>query len=44
VVDLFFPFASNPDSFVAADCIHPSAAGYALIVSLFQAVYVSGQP
>lgn len=44
VVDLFFPFASNPDAFVAADCIHPSAAGYALIVSLFQAVYVSGQP
>jgi len=41
VVDLFFPFASNPDAFVAADCIHPSAAGYAIIESLFQAVFLS---
>ena len=41
VVDLFFPFAFNPDALVAADCIHPSAAGYALIVSLFQAAFVS---
>ncbi len=41
VVDLFFPFASNPDAFVAADCIHPSGAGYAIIESLFQAVFVS---
>ena len=42
VVDLFFPFAFNPDAFVAVDCIHPSAAGYALIVSLFQAAFVLG--
>jgi lysophospholipase L1-like esterase len=41
VVDLFVPFAFNPDALVAADCIHPSAAGYAMIESLFQAVFVS---
>lgn len=41
VVDLFVPFRFNPDAFVAADCIHPSGAGYAIIESLFQAVFVS---
>ena len=41
VVDLYVPFRINPDAFVAADCVHPSAAGYGLIVSLFEAVFVS---
>ena len=41
VVDLFVPFRINPDAFVAADCVHPSAAGYAIIESLFQAVFLS---
>jgi lysophospholipase L1-like esterase len=41
VVDLFFAFASNPDAFVAGDCVHPSSAGYSLITSLFQAAFVS---
>jgi len=43
VVDLFIPFRINPDAFVAADCVHPSAAGYGLITSLFQAAF-AGQP
>jgi lysophospholipase L1-like esterase len=41
VVDVYIPFRLKPDAFVAADCLHPSAAGYALITSLFQAVFVS---
>ena len=41
VVDLFIPFAINPDAFVAADCIHPSGAGYDVILALFQAAFVS---
>jgi len=41
VVDLFIPFRINSDAFVAADCVHPNAAGYALITSLFQAVFAS---
>jgi lysophospholipase L1-like esterase len=41
VVDLFVPFAINPDAFVAADCIHPSGAGYDVILSLFQTAFVS---
>jgi len=44
VVDLFVPFAFNPDAFVAADCIHPSGAGYHTIEALFKAAYLSGQP
>jgi lysophospholipase L1-like esterase len=41
VVDLFGPFRFAPDALVAADCVHPNAAGYALITSLFQAAFVS---
>jgi lysophospholipase L1-like esterase len=41
VVDLFIPFAINPNAFVANDCIHPSGAGYDVILSLFQAALVS---
>ena len=43
VVDLYIPFRINPDAFVAADCVHPSGAGYSIILSLFQAAFV-GQP
>ncbi|HEY1306467.1 MAG TPA: SGNH/GDSL hydrolase family protein [Vicinamibacterales bacterium] len=42
VVDLFLPFAFNPNLFVAADCIHPSGAGYHIIETLFEAAYVAG--
>lgn len=41
VVDVFFPFAINPDAFVASDCIHPNGAGYHLIESLFEAAFVA---
>jgi lysophospholipase L1-like esterase len=41
VVDLFIPFAINPDAFVAADCIHPSGAGYDVILSLSQAAFLT---
>jgi len=41
VVDLFIPFALNPNAFVAADCIHPNGAGYDVILALFQAAFVS---
>jgi len=42
LVDLFVPFALNPNLFVAADCIHPSGAGYHTIETLFEAAYVAG--
>jgi lysophospholipase L1-like esterase len=41
VVDLFVPFAINPNAFIAADCIHPSGAGYHIIETLFEAAYLS---
>ena len=41
VVDLYIPFRINPDAFVAADCVHPSGTGYNIILSLFQAAFVS---
>ena len=41
VVDLYIPFRFNADAFVAADCIHPSGAGYNVILSLFQAAFLS---
>ena len=41
VVDLYGPFRINSDALVAADCIHPNSAGYALITALFEAVFVS---
>jgi lysophospholipase L1-like esterase len=39
VVDLFVPFAVNPGGFVAADCIHPSGAGYQTIAFLSRAAF-----
>ena len=41
VVDLYIPFRINPDAFVAADCVHPSSAGYSVILSLFQAAFLT---
>ena len=42
VVDVFGPFAVNADVLVASDCIHPSGAGYQIILLLAQAGYVTG--
>jgi lysophospholipase L1-like esterase len=42
VVDLFVPVAMNPNALIAADCVHPSSAGYAAIESLFEAAYLLG--
>jgi lysophospholipase L1-like esterase len=41
VVELFIPFAINPNAFVSTDCIHPNGAGYHLIESLFEAAFVA---
>lgn len=40
VVDLFFPFAANANTFVAVDCIHPSGAGYQAIATLSGAAFL----
>ena len=34
VIDLFLPFAANANTFIAADCIHPSGLGYQAIAAL----------
>ncbi len=34
VIELFLPFAQNPDGLIAADCLHPNDAGHALIAQL----------
>ena len=41
VVDLFIPFAFQANSFVSADCVHPSGAGYQAIATLSGAAFLA---
>jgi lysophospholipase L1-like esterase len=43
VVDVFVPFAVNANMLVAADCIHPSGAGYQVIATLSGAAFLAAQ-
>jgi lysophospholipase L1-like esterase len=43
VVDVFVPFAAAANTLVAADCIHPSGAGYQTIAVLSQAGFLAAQ-
>jgi lysophospholipase L1-like esterase len=43
VVDVFVPFAVSANTLVAADCIHPSGAGYQAIATLSGAAFLAAQ-
>jgi lysophospholipase L1-like esterase len=43
VVDVFPAFAINANTLVAADCIHPSGAGYQVIAALSNAAFLAAQ-
>jgi lysophospholipase L1-like esterase len=43
VVDVFPAFAVNANTLVAADCIHPSGAGYQVIATLSNAAFLAAQ-
>jgi lysophospholipase L1-like esterase len=43
VVDLFLPFAVSANTLVAADCIHPSGAGYQAIAILSGSSFLAAQ-
>jgi len=40
---LFLPFAANANTRLAADCIHPSGAGYQAIAALSGAAFLNAQ-
>ncbi|MBT8493592.1 MAG: hypothetical protein KJO07_11080 [Deltaproteobacteria bacterium] len=35
VAEVFLPFAFNPDAFVGPDCVHPTDAGYDVLLGVF---------
>jgi lysophospholipase L1-like esterase len=39
VVELFAPFAADPERLVADDCIHPNGSGYRVILEAFKATF-----
>ena len=43
VVELFLPFAVNASTFVAADCPHPSGAGYQAIAAITATAFLVAQ-
>jgi lysophospholipase L1-like esterase len=38
VAEVFLPFASNPDAFVGPDCVHPTDAGYDVLLGVFSSL------